>query len=365
MTTSFRVWTYLARRHGAGMAVGFAVVSALLLAGNFVEFWRRAAARGIGDLRLVGELSLLHFPYLVEHLLPVIVLIGSALSYRHLGRHGELVAVRAVGISWVHLVLPGILLAGAVGVGWLLVGNAVSAATQSRLDHLEARHFGRDSGRLTLLGSGFWIRQADVEGDTFVHARTVDPATVRLSDVVVFRFGSDGRLDEWISAATARLDDAGTWQLQDSVVVDRDLAVERTPTYAIASTLDRRAIDEGFMPVGMIPLWKLPQYVAVLERFGFSSRAHAMQFHSLLSLPAALASMMLLGAAFMVPVEDRLAPWLRYAGLLLCLVLFYALRDFCRSFGETTDIPVALAAWLPALLPAVFGVAAILHHEDG
>ncbi len=365
MTTSVRIWAYLVRRHGAGVGTGLAVVSALVLAGNFVEFWRRAVSRGIGDLGLVAELSLLHFPHLVEHLLPVVILIGGVLSYRHLGRHGELVAVRATGISWLHLVLPGVMLAAAIGVAWLLVGNPVSAATQSRLDNLEARHFGRDSGRLTLLGSGFWIRQTDATGDTIVHARSVDPATLRLTEVVVFRFGRDGSLDEWINAATARLDDGGMWRLQDSVIVDRDRNITRAPAYEIASSLDRDTIEERFVPAGTIPLWELPEYVAVLEQFGFSSRVHAMQFHTLLSLPAALISMMLLAAAFMVPGEGGLAPWLRYSGLLLCLVLFYALRDFCRSFGETTDVPLVLAGWLPALLPAVFGVAAILHHEDG
>ena len=178
---------------------------------------------------------------------------------------------------------------------------------------------------------------------------------MRLADVVVFRFGQGGHLDEWINADTALLDGSGNWHLRDGVVVDREREVKRATTYSIASTLDRHAINEGFTPAGMIPLWKLPQYVATLEQFGFSARVHAMQFHTLLSLPATLISMMLLGAAFMVPSLGRSAPWLRYSGTLLGGVLFYAVRDFCRSYGETTDIPVALAAWLPALLPAVFG----------
>ena len=365
MTTSIRIWAYLARRHVAGIAIGFAVISALVLAGNFVEFWRRAVARDIGDLGLVGGMALLHFPFLIEHFLPAIVLIGAMLSYRHLGRHGELVAVRATGISWMHLVMPGIAIAAVIGAGWLFVGNPVSAATQTRLDSLEASHFGRDTGRLTLLGSGFWIRETGPAGETIVHARTIDLATMRLADVVVFRFGQGDHLDEWINADSALLDGRGNWQLRDGVVVDREREVERVKTYSIASTLDRHAINEGFTPAGMIPLWKLPQYVATLEQFGFSARVHAMQFHTLLSLPATLISMMLLGAAFMVPSLGRSAPWLRYSGTLLGGVLFYAVRDFCRSYGETTDVPVALAAWLPALLPAVFGVAAILHHEDG
>ncbi len=363
--TSIRIWAYLARRNTAGIAVGFTVISALVLAGNFVESWRRAVTRGIGDLGLVGELALLQYPVLIEHFLPAIVLIGAMLSYRHLGRHGELVAVRATGISWMHLVMPGTAIAAVIGVGWLVVGNPISAATQAHLDNLEARYFGRDTGRLTLLGSGFWIRQSDPAGETIVHARTIDPATMQLTDVVVFRFGRSGYLDEWINADTALLDDAGDWLLHDGVVVNREREVERVAAYAVASTLDRDAINEGFTPAGMIPLWRLPQYVAVLEQFGFSTRVHQMQFHTLLSLPVTLVSMMLLGAAFMVPSLGRSAPWLRYTGTLLCLVLFYAVRDFCRSFGETTDIPVALAAWLPALLPAAFGVAAMLHHEDG
>lgn len=365
MNPSIRIWAYLLRRHAGSIAVGFAILSALILAGNVVEFWRRAVARDVNDLGLVVSFALLHFPYLIEHFLPAIVLIGAMMSYRHLARHGELVAVRSAGISWIQLVIPGIAISAALGVGWLAIGNPVSAATQVRLDSLEARHFNRDSGRLTVLGSGFWIRQTDRAGDMIVHARTIDPATMLLTEVLVFRFGPDGHLEEWINAATAVLDASDNWKLGPAVVVDRSRDVERVESYMLPSTLDRAAINEGFIPAGMIPLWKLPQYVATLEKFGFSTRVHQMQFHTLLSLPFTLVSMMLLGAAFMVPRPSSVATWMRYSGSLLCGVLFYAMRDFCRSYGETTEIPVVLAAWLPALLPAAFGVAAILHHEDG
>ncbi len=365
MTSSIRISLHLLGRHAAGFGIGFAVIAALVLAGNFVEFWRRAVRRDVDDLGLVVELSLLHFPFLIEHFLPAIVLIGAMASYRQLARHGELVAVRATGMSWLSVVAPGIALAGLIGVGWLAIGNPISAATQARLDGLEARHFGQDTGRLTFLGSGFWIRQTDPIGDTIVHARTIDPATMLLTDVVVFRFAQDGRLDEWIKGRSAQLDDSANWLLQDAVVVDRLHAVHRHPEFAIASALDRSAISQGFMPAGTVPLLRLPDYVTALEEFGFSTRTHQIQFHVLLSLPVTLASMILLGAAFMVPRPGSPATWLRYSGTLVAGVLFYAMRDFCRSYGETTDMPVAFAAWLPALLPAAFGIAALIHHEDG
>lgn len=362
---SLRIGAYLLRRHAEGLAFAFVGLSTLLLAGDFLEYWRRAAGRDAAEWDTIAGLTILHFPALVEHFLPVIVLVGSVITFRRVARHGELVSVRAAGLSWIQLLLPGVLLALGLGGFWLAVGNPVSAATQDRLDRLEARHFRGEASRMTLSGSGFWIRQSDPDGDSIVHAATADPVDMLLEDVVVFRFDAEGRFRERINARTAQLEDSGQWRLADGVVVDAEQNTETFRTHALESGLTRSSVGEGFTPPEVVSLWRIPQYVTLLEQYGLPTRGHRMQFHSLLTTPVVLAGMVLLAAAFLVPRPGTARLGFRFSGVLAAGVLFFVLREIARAYGQATDIPVALAAWAPAAVPAAFGIAAILHFEDG
>lgn len=360
-----RIGGYMLRRHAEGLLLAFAGLTTLLLVGDFLEYWRRAAGREAAAWDTVAGLTVLHLPALIEHFLPLVVLAGSIITFRRVARHGELVSIRAAGLSWLQLLLPGVLLAAGLGGFWLAVGNPVSAATQDRLDRLEARHFRGEASRMVLSGSGFWIRQSDSDGDSIVHAATANPADMLLEDVVVFRFDAGGRFRERINARAAQLVDTGHWQLVEGVVVDAGQNTDTFRTHFLESGLTRASVGEGFTPPEVISLWRMPQYVALLEQYGFPTRGHRMQFHGLLTTPVVLAGMVLLAAAFLVPRPGTARLGFRFSGLLAAGVLFFVLREIARAYGQATDIPVPLAAWAPAVLPAAFGVAAILHFEDG
>jgi lipopolysaccharide export system permease protein len=45
--------------------------------------------------------------------------------------------------------------------------------------------------------------------------------------------------------------------------------------------------------------------------------------------------------------------------------LLYFLSDIVYALGSATRIPVSLAAWSPAVISTLFGLAMLLHLEDG
>ncbi len=359
-----RIATYLLRRHLESLAIVALIMLSLFVVGDYLEYWRRAAGRNI-DAWTVTTLTGLHIPALLEILLPAIVLGGAAYTFHRVGRHGEIVSVRASGQSWIQLVLPGVLLAGVLGTTWLAIGNPLSAFAHARLDHLEDRHFRGQTSRMAFSGAGFWIRQTGPVGDQVIHASTADPEAMLLEDVVVFRFDTEGRFRERADAKTAQLQDGEHWLLREGVTVNLEQEISPFEELQIKSSLTRANVNEGFASPEMIPLWKIPRYIALLEEYGFPSRRHQMQLHVLLALPITLIGMVLIAAAFMVPRPSTERTYLRYGGVLASGFFLYLLKDLSHAFGEATDIPIALAAWAPAVLPSIFGCAAILHFEDG
>jgi lipopolysaccharide export system permease protein len=102
-----------------------------------------------------------------------------------------------------------------------------------------------------------------------------------------------------------------------------------------------------------------------LEAGGFSGLRHRLYLHTQLAVPLLLIAMVLLAATF------SLRP-LRRGGAGISLVcgvatgfLLYFLSDLISALGVSGRLPIALAAWSPAVVSCLLGTAMLLHLEDG
>jgi lipopolysaccharide export system permease protein len=103
----------------------------------------------------------------------------------------------------------------------------------------------------------------------------------------------------------------------------------------------------------------------LLERSGFSSLRHRLHFHSLLALPLLASTMVLVSAGFsMRPARRGGVAQMIASGVAAGFVLF-VISKVAEEFGQSGALPVALAAWAPAVAGMLLAVALLLHTEDG
>ena len=103
----------------------------------------------------------------------------------------------------------------------------------------------------------------------------------------------------------------------------------------------------------------------MLESAGFSAVRHRLHYQSLLALPVLCLAMALLSAGFSMRQARRggVAQMLGL-GVAAGFALF-VLDRVAGEFGETGTLPVALAAWAPALAGLLLALTLLLHLEDG
>ncbi len=361
---------YIAKQFTLAVLVMTASLSGLVSLFDFIELLRRSITKPQATLGLVTEIAALRLPWISMEILPFAVLLGGIIAFWRLTRSSELIVARAAGLSaWQFLAAP-VLAAMFLGAFATMAVSPLSSAMFARAEMLDNTVLRTAGGPLALSGGQLWLRQSDraigPTGVAILHALHVSLHRRKLiaTDVSVFRVGAGDRLKQRIEAKRAQLD-KGAWVLDDARSIAPDRLPEPPRTMRLKTDLTVSRVEESFASPDTLSFWKLPDFIALLDRSGFSSIRHRLHFQTLLALPLLAATMTLVAAGFsMRPARRGGVARMLASGVSAGFALFL-ISKVAAEFGDSGALPVALAAWAPAMSGLLLAVAMLLHLEDG
>ncbi|MEO1688518.1 MAG: LPS export ABC transporter permease LptG, partial [Pseudomonadota bacterium] len=339
----------------------------------------RVLARQGGEagFDVVAAMAFLHAPSLMLEILPFLALLASMACFSRLARSSELVITRAAGVSVWRLISPTLICAVLIGGAGFAVLNPLAAGMLSRFETLEARWVRDRTSLLSVSQNGLWLRQSSPGGQqSVIHALGANRNGTRLRGVTVFRFDDEDRLSARISAARAVLEpgvwtlhEAGLWRFEETSQDAEGLAAAprrgELDRVRIATDLTPDAILESFASPKTIGFWELPGFIEALETSGLSATRHRMHLQSQRALPALLAAMVLIGAAFSMRHSRFGGLGLMALGAIGSGLGYFFLANLTQAFGGSGAIAPPLAAWIPPAAVSLMAVGLILHWEDG
>lgn len=205
----------LARYIARAMAQGYLLVALVFVAlFSFIELIQQlddvGAAYRMADAFLY---VLMMLPRRLLDATPVIALLGTLVPLGLLADGNEILAMRAAGLPLRRLIgmvlAPGLTLL----LLMLLMAQFVAPALEMRAERMRAAALAEDVS--VDFRGGFWSR----DGRSFVNVgRMLRGRTP--SDVTVYDFDAAGRLQRYVHAQRAQLEQGRTWRLQDVVVRD-------------------------------------------------------------------------------------------------------------------------------------------------
>jgi lipopolysaccharide export system permease protein len=371
-STARRRWRFsstFARYLGRGLLYSVMIVTGglvlLVVIFDAIEQLRRSGGREGGGLGDVIELALLHSPATTQQLLPFTMLFAAMLTFRRLSRSNELVAARAAGISVWQLLIPVWLLAMILGSLTVAILNPVSAALytryESRVDLLEDG----DIDRMELSSGGLWLRQSWGDLPIILHATSVmDQEAMQLGDMTVFLLDANGGYAGRIDAPVGQLTE-GAWILKEAVRVDPVGRMEHIPVLRIPTNLSPDRIHNGLAPPETISFWDLPEYISTLRSIGLPTRGHVVHFQNLLATPLMFAAMLLIGTVFSLRFARRGGTLIFVAMGIASGFVFFVFANVVLAVGLSGRLPAEMAAWTPAVVAILLGLALLFHTEDG
>ena len=356
---------YFGRRFLSAALIVFVGIFALVALVDYIEVMRRSAGEANASAWISAQISFFRVPQITERIMPFAVLIGAILSYLDLSRRLELVVARSAGMSAWQFVAPALVVALVLGVLATTLYNPLAAMLQDRSQRLEEEAYGNGpQTSLQLTGTGFWVRQRGVDGQSIVNALTSSEQGVRLGGVTIFTFDQAGHFAERIEAKTAVLN-PGFWRLSEvrlyalnAPPVDRDEHLVRT-------NLTLEQVRESFATPETVSFWELPFFIKMADHAGLAAAGYKLQYQKLLSRPFLLASMVLLAAAVSLRLFRFGGVQKMVLGGLAAGFLLYVLSKVTDDLSKAELMHPVAAAWLPVLVGGLMGLVPLLYQEDG
>lgn len=292
--------------------------------------------------------------------LPVAVLFATVFTVGSLGRHSELTAAKASGISFHRLVRPLFLAAGAAFIGGLLLGELAPVATSKRLELLGEKAIRSTSSRYN------FVYRAD---HGWVYAiRALELRTREMTDLLMEREGAGADYPTIVLAAQrAVYSDTGKspprlWMLQRGTL--RYLAgTEPGGEFAFEfDSLRSRTLTER--PVDLLAEPKAPEemrygelrgYIDALTRSGSNARKLQVDLALKIAIPFISLLIALFGAPLAISTPKSGPAWGVAASLATTFIVLLMFQ-LAKAVGAGGVLPPLLAAWVPNIL---VGVAAV------
>jgi lipopolysaccharide export system permease protein len=331
----------------------------------------------------LAKYAALRLPDLASFILPFAVLIASLLMLAKFARNNEIMALKASGLSFYHLLLnlaPAALLVGLLHflVSDQVVPRAARAlqAWDAAAQPAPAKGGAADAGAPTSPSdsvpltapspgagrSGDWIR----DGDSYVRIETVLADGNELRGVTIFERQGHAVLNERLLAERA-LYDGTAWRLLNVQKLSLADGQDRKP-----ERIAEMPWQTSLTPDHLADLTVDPATLSVAEVWRFVSHpevgSRPADFYETwllrkLALPLVTIMMVLLAA----PVAQGLQ---RHGGLGAGLAvgiglgfLYFVTDGLLMTLGEMGTVSPMIAAWTPTALFAAIGVSALLKIE--
>ncbi len=292
----------------------------------------------------------LHIPRRIHELFPVVALLGSLLGLGLLANTSELTVMRAAGVSvarilWAAIKATLILLIVAIVLGEKLAPQAEQYAKKLR-SLAKSEHIALQTPY------GFWAR----DGDSFVNVRGIQ-AGGRLSDVSMYRFSGEKRLEKIIHARRAYYQQ-GRWVLEE--LVETRLRPERVETFHKPRATWDSLLSPGLVGILILEPDKLStlelyHYIQYLKQNGLRAAQYQLAFWQKVFYPLTAGVMIFLAVPFVFGSQRNVSMSQRILIGALLGIGFHIFNQAVGHLGLLYNFNPFLSAALPTLLFFLLG----------
>lgn len=310
-----------------------------------LDWFARYRASGGEVLRFY----LARVPLLASRVVPMALLVGTALVVSLLAVEGELIGMRACGIPAPRALLPVLILTLLVAPAYFMLRNVLVPRTNAIADELKQSEIKRDyyAELSEQRKTAVWRRT----GSRVLEASRFDTDRGDARDLTIYEIGEDGLPKSRADASGARHIGRGLWRLTDPRRIEIDpLRVREVPAHAYVDLGEvlPAEIDTMHLSVG-----ELAEEIRAIEADGYDATPLRVDYHVKLAdalacvvLPASVLFFAVGGPPFPGPAQTLLV-----SGFVA--VVYVLLTGVGASLGYGGTVPPALGGWGPTGVAAV------------
>ncbi len=341
----FPLQRYVAARFVKMALMSFAILLVGYLLIDIMErltWFSRYQATGLEVLRFYTARSVL----LGSRIVPMSLLVATALTVSMLAADGELIGMRACGIPAPRALLPVLFIAALVVPADALLNNVVVPRTNALADELKRTEIKTSSyQRLDeRRKASVWYRQ----GNRVLEAERFDPKAGTAEKLSVYELGPNRLPINRTDADSARHVGNGWWQLSGAnrIEISEDRVLS-TPPPSYVDLGEALPAEVDTMHMGFAEIGEL---IDETEADGIDTRPLRVDFHVKLAEPLACIVLPAVVLFFAVTGPPFAGPAQTLFFSVVVGVGYFLLTGVARSLGYGGAIPPPMGGWGPILL---------------
>lgn len=301
----------------------------------------------------------LKLPGVVVLTFPMAIMFGSLMAMGRLSGDGELVAMRAGGVSVMRVGLPVILFSLLVAVGGFVISETVVPWANNRSLEITRQMFGTVAAESDL---ALEVRNDDGL-QRWLYAAEFDPETLMLRHATILDF-TLGERPHLMTAETARWQ-GREWIMRNVEHTSWDPGNEFSLTFEkMTFSVDRtpEAVGRATKKPNDMTLEELSEEAALARQQGRKEWAQELvqHYHVRLALPWATVGLAILGIGLGIQ-RQRSSRGIGMGISLLVIFVYYVVMHTLTLVGERGVAHPALMAWTPNILLYLAGAGFLLR----
>jgi lipopolysaccharide export system permease protein len=274
---------------------------------------------------------------------PMATLIGALVSLGTLAARGELVAMRAAGVSIAQIARSVVI----AGVGLALLAAAIGEwAAPQAIRMAQSIQANAQGGQVGLTAGGLWAR----DGHWVIRADQVAEPTL-LTGVRAYAI-KNTKLTQVITAPQARYD-GSAWVFSPAEITQISTAgveVSQRELVRLGGELSPATLEVVSVDVQTLAGSELTRYIRYLENNNLNSARYQLALWVKIAMPLATMVMLLLSVPLVfASVRSKGVGQQIFIGVMIGLA-FFLLNRFLGNVGLVYGLPPALSALAPTML---------------
>jgi LPS export ABC transporter permease LptG/LPS export ABC transporter permease LptF len=364
LSTDYRPRRYPLPRYIVGRFLQLAMLTFAVLVVAYLlidvmerlDWFARYEASGLDVLRFYGA----RLPLLASRVVPMSVLVATALTVSLLAVEGELIGMRSCGIAAPRALLPVLICALLVVPAFFTLNNVVVPRTNALADELKRTEI-KGKGKVVSTETAETSEAASTQAkesrakavwhrtrNRVLEADRFDPEQGVARELSIYYLGDDGLPTQRVDAESAHHIGSGNWRLVDSSVIElssEGVRLAESPGYATLGLKKPAKVDTMHLSVEA-----LRERIAEVEADGHDATAYRVDFQVKLAQPFAciiLPALMLFfavgGPPFPGPAQNLLV-----SGVVG--VSYILLSGVSASFGYGQTVSPVIGGWGPNIV---------------
>lgn len=312
------------------------------------------------------EFLFFSLPYILVLTFPMAVLLASLMAFGRLSSDSELTALKAGGISFIRIAIPGIILSLVISCGAYFLNEKIVPLTMYKANNLMFKDAEKEQGEG--IKDNISLRETLADGaERKIFARKLDTNQGVMSGVTIQNFQDGVRTEEIYAVRVVWQEDH--WIMYDVNTYAYNAQQDVTTSSSSASAVLTLAKN----PLQLALRDKLPEEMSrvqlkeQIQKMELSRQPkdtsynrYVLMYHEKLAIPFTCFVFGMLGMPLGVRPQ-RTSPSVGLGISLIFILFYYVLMTVAHALGENSVLPAGFAAWLPNVVFGILGIRLVVR----